>query len=88
MNRIIGGIPGPLITGALFDVACALWQRECGRQGNCWLYNNKRLSLNVTLLALPCIGVAFVLFFLAWLTYPKRQDKRKKKEEIELAGTN
>lgn len=88
MSRIIGGIPAPLITGALFDIACTSWQTECGRQGNCWLYNNKRLSLNMTLLAFPCIGVALILYFLAWLTYPKRQDQRKKKEEMELADTN
>ena len=73
MFRVIGAIPGPLIFGTLFDVSCVSWQTECGRRGNCWLYDNKKLGLSILLLSLPCKIVAFVLFILAFLTFPKKQ---------------
>ena len=79
--RILGSIPGPLIFGALFDDACRKWQEDCGRRGNCWVYDNDRLSLTALGLAVPCLIVATIFFFLAWLTYPKSATNESKKLE-------
>ena len=87
--RIFGSIPGPLIFGALFDGACREWQEDCGRRGNCWVYDNDRLSLTALALAVPCLIVATIFFFLAWLTYPKSTtDDSKKLESKEGSDQN
>ena len=83
--RVIGAIPGRLIFGTLFDVSCVLWQTECDRQGNCWLYDNKKLGWSIFLLALSCKIVAFVFFIFAFLTFPKKQSLVKDEmKELEL----
>lgn len=71
--RVFGAVPGPILFGGLFDLSCAVWQEECGRRGNCWLYHNDELSNRATAVALPCIGVGGVLFLIAFLTYPKNR---------------
>lgn len=74
-TRTFGNIPGPLIFGALFDASCILWEEECGRRGNCWLYDNDNLSIYIISLAFPCIFLGALFFFLAWLMYPKPKTK-------------
>lgn len=69
--RIFGTIPGPLIFGALFDSSCLQWQDECGNRGNCWIYDNRSLSIYAMSFGIPCLTIAAVLFFLSWLTYPR-----------------
>ncbi|KAH7637101.1 solute carrier organic anion transporter family member 5a1-like protein [Dermatophagoides farinae] len=32
-------IPYPLIFGALIDSTCLIWEKTCGKTGNCWLYD-------------------------------------------------
>ena len=85
MLRVIGAIPGRLIFGILFDVSCVLWQTECDRQGNCWLYDNKKLGSNIFLLVLFCKVTAFLFFILAFWTFPKKKILVKDEmEELEL----
>ena len=78
--RAIGAFPGPIVFGAIFDISCAIWQDECGRRGNCWLYYNNKLSVYATSLAYPTTIIAAVLFFLACLTFP-RKSKSDEKEK-------
>ena len=81
--RIFGAVPGPLLFGALLDLACAMWQQECGHRGNCWIYHNDRLSIYVTSLAFPCIFIGGLLFTLAAWTYPKhRNDNYDESKEL------
>ena len=71
-GRLLGSIPGPLITGALFDSSCILrneLQERCGLVGNCLVYNNQELSIRSMSLFLVCIGVSNILGFLCWLSY-------------------
>ena len=42
--RALGTIPGPLLTGFLFDQACSHWTDNCGVRGACLLYDVPRLS--------------------------------------------
>ena len=79
--RVFGTIPGPLIFGSLFDVACLQWQDPCeGDRGNCWIYDGGNLSIYALSFFLPCSIVATVLFFLAWLTYPKESQATREPE--------
>ena len=82
--RIFGAVPGPLVFGAIIDLTCIKWQYECGRRGNCWIYDNKKLGLNGLALTLPCAILTFILFFFSWLTYPKKQKQQNITEEQEM----
>ena len=70
--RILGSIPAPIVFGAIFDAACVYWQFECNQRGNCWVYDNSKLSQGVLLLAMLGIGANFILSFLSWIVYPKK----------------
>lgn len=84
--RIIGSIPGPVVFGALFDAACISWQLQCGKPGNCWLYDKDQLSYSVIGIGIPCNLIAVTFYILSWLTYPKKNKKEDKKEkEIEMS---
>ena len=69
--RVFGTIPSHIIFGALFDSACLYWQNECGLQGNCWVYDNDRLSRSVLAYSGPCLIACAFFFFLALVTYRK-----------------
>ena len=74
--RIFGAVPGPLLFGAIFDLSCTVWQEECGRRGNCWVHDNDKLSTYVVSIAFPTYLISFCLFFLAYLTFPKKTVER------------
>ena len=69
--RAFGTIPGPIIFGAIIDSVCLYWQYECGRRGNCWVYDNAGLSLSATVTLVLAVAIFFVFCFLTWLFYPK-----------------
>ena len=70
MFRVLGSIPGPIIFGAIFDSACVYWQYECGKRGNCWVYDNDNLSLRAFAMGFTGLGLNVVLSFTAWAFYP------------------
>ena len=82
--RTFGAVPGPLLFGTIIDLTCIKWQYECGRRGNCWIYNNNKLGFSGLALTLPCATLTFILFFFSWLTYPKKQKQQDIKEKQEL----
>lgn len=71
--RVFGSIPGPLLFGVVFDASCASFNYECGKRGNCWIYDNATLSLNAFILTIPCCIISAFLLFLHWILYPKRK---------------
>ncbi len=88
--RTFGSIPGPILFGGLFDSACIYWQDECGRRGNCWVYENTDLSERA--LSVGVIGVFFnfLFSFLCWLVYPRKnevetQERGKEEETSEIS---
>ena len=70
--RTFGSIPGPVIFGVMFDSACIFWQEECGRRGNCWVYENKHVSERAVSIAIVGIFMNFVFSFLCWIVYPRK----------------
>lgn len=72
--RMIGFVPGPILFGVVFDSACLFWQRDCGRRGNCWVYDNTTLSVRAVLLAVLAMMCYIVFITLCWLVYPRQQE--------------
>ena len=67
--RALGAVPGPIIFGALFDASCEYWQEECDDRGNCWVYDNKSLSLRIFGLTTGIRIVAVLLSLCVWLFF-------------------
>ncbi len=82
--RAFGSIPGPIVFGAIFDSACIFWQYNCGRQGNCWVYDNASLSERAVLLAVMGVTLNFIFSFLSWAFYPKQTQTEKEARQIAL----
>ena len=80
--RIIGAVPGPLIFGPLFDHACLSWQDECGRRGNCWIYDTQQLSISLVALRVPCLILTMILHFITILTYPNHKDSNEEVHNV------
>ena len=78
--RAFGSIPGPIVFGVIFDSACIFWQYDCGRQGNCWVYNNTSLSQRALALAIVGVCLNFIFSFLTWIVYPKQN--RTEKQDV------
>ncbi|KAK6618077.1 hypothetical protein RUM44_002519 [Polyplax serrata] len=36
---LFGNVPCPIVYGAVVDYACLIWDKACGTQGACWLYD-------------------------------------------------
>lgn len=87
ISRILGTIPGPLITGAIFDSACLLrnqLQEQCGLAGNCLVYDNYALSVRSMSLLIVGFVLSAIFSFLAWLSYPKAKPKEEEHEAKEV----
>lgn len=39
---LLAFIPFPLIFGYIADSACLVWEQRCGKNGNCWLYDQEK----------------------------------------------
>uniref|UniRef100_A0A182NNV3 Solute carrier organic anion transporter family member n=1 Tax=Anopheles dirus TaxID=7168 RepID=A0A182NNV3_9DIPT len=61
MISLFALIPGPIIYGRIIDSTCLVWTEECGKRGNCQLYDQKlfRYYINITALCLTSVGVFF-----------------------------
>lgn len=91
--RALGGIPSPIIYGALADSTCLTWgTTSCGEPGACRMYDSdafRLLYLGLTALLrgvsyIPCV---FILFILNKHRRQERdQAKTNKEEEILSKG--
>ena len=68
--RAIGSIPGPLLFGVIFDTSCLYWQEECGRRGNCWVYNNDNISTRAFSVSMTGVCINTIFMILCWIFYP------------------
>ncbi len=74
--RTIGSIPGGLLFGVIIDQACVEWEYNCGIRGNCWIYDNDKLSLYGVVTCLPFGLLSALLLFLSFVVYPKKIDSQ------------
>lgn len=85
--RALGSIPGPIIFGVIFDSSCVYWQFDCGRRGNCWVYNNDHISIRAFFITTTGVLVNFVFMLLCWIFYPpitcfKKQAEKGEKGKV------
>ena len=81
MWRALGSIPGPLLYGVIFDTSCIYWQEECGRRGNCWVYNNDSISICAFFLSFFGVSVNTVFMVLCWIFFPPVSCRKKSQQE-------
>lgn len=86
--RALGSIPGPILFGVIFDSSCVYWQYDCGRRGNCWVYNNSHISIRAFFISVFGVVINTVLMLLCWIFYPpvtcsKQTEKPGKQEEVD-----
>jgi hypothetical protein len=61
LMAVFAFIPYPLIFGAITDSTCLIWEKACGKTGNCWVYDMDqfRYYLHGTAFAFMMIGSLF-----------------------------
>ncbi|XP_066269957.1 solute carrier organic anion transporter family member 4C1-like isoform X2 [Branchiostoma lanceolatum] len=69
VGRLVGVIPGPIITGAILDSACLLWGESCGQTGACLVYDNQHMGYGFLALMLSAKALATILFVIAYVSY-------------------
>lgn len=90
-QRSLGFMPGPVVTGWIFDYLCLLWGESCGKRGRCQIYDIKKLSLAITVLGCIIKGLAVLFFFLSFWFCKSSYDEDdvnedQTKNEIEMTG--
>lgn len=68
--RAFGSIPGPIIFGVIFDSSCVYWQFDCGRRGNCWVYNNDLIGIRAYFITTTGVVINTIFMLLCWIFYP------------------
>ncbi|KAK3598167.1 hypothetical protein CHS0354_008841 [Potamilus streckersoni] len=89
--RMAGSVPGPILFGAVTDLACTLWNEKCGEKTSCWLYDNYAFAWYYFFLILGFKIGSSVFFLLAHLLYvPPRSDvlNGSGEEEMYKIGIN
>lgn len=66
MVSCLAFIPAPIIYGGILDKSCLLWEEECGTNGNCLLYDERKLRLNSNFTSSAFIFVAVVFDYLIY----------------------
>ena len=87
---MIAFIPYPLIFGAITDSACMVWEKACGKKGNCWLYDQDkfRYYLHGSAFAFMMVGTCLDIGVIALSSrlknfYDEDEEKEQGKEESE-----
>ncbi|XP_017774177.1 PREDICTED: solute carrier organic anion transporter family member 4C1 [Nicrophorus vespilloides] len=87
MISLFALIPGPIIYGIIIDSSCTIWNDYCGKRGNCYTYDRRkmRVYLNSTAIILTALGVATdaVVWYLGRNLdlYDNKQITTKRKQE-------
>lgn len=76
--RLLGTIPGPVLTGYVIDTACGLWQDLCGARGSCEVYD--RYEMSWRLFTWWCCvkvfsGSMYILAMIFWKEPAKSKEK-------------
>ncbi|KAK3093809.1 hypothetical protein FSP39_020494, partial [Pinctada imbricata] len=82
MLRLLGTIPGPVLTGYVIDQSCGLWQDFCGERGSCWVYDRTQMSWRLFVWWV-CVKVFSGVLFLISSCLVKEADYDDKELEME-----
>lgn len=83
---LLAMLPAPMVFGAIIDSSCMVWQRECGEDTNCVLYNNDtlRMSVMLTTAAIMSGGILFDIgvWYHAGSLVIFRRSRRKSEQSV------
>ncbi|KAH8253215.1 hypothetical protein KR032_004141, partial [Drosophila birchii] len=66
MFTVLVYIPGPIISGWMWDSYCLVWGKTCGVEGNCWIYDSRSLRFTINLASALLIFLASFWNFGIW----------------------
>ncbi|XP_015911102.1 solute carrier organic anion transporter family member 74D isoform X1 [Parasteatoda tepidariorum] len=84
---LLAFIPYPLIYGALTDASCLVWEKSCGKTGNCWIYDSDKFryllhGVSAGFVFLGCVTDVFVFILSPRLKNLYDDDEEEKKEPM------
>lgn len=82
--RCLGSIPGPIMFGKMFDLACVVWQKRCDGTGSCFSYNNHDMSVNLMILAIVFCVAAAASFGGALFFYKSKDSEDSEERDISM----
>ncbi|XP_060063073.1 solute carrier organic anion transporter family member 4A1-like [Ylistrum balloti] len=82
--RLLGTIPGPVLTGYVIDSSCALWQDLCGIEGSCYVYDRYEMGWRLFLWWIAVKLFSAVTFFLASIMYKSKTLDSEKEMKPEV----
>ncbi|XP_076799583.1 solute carrier organic anion transporter family member 2A1-like [Clavelina lepadiformis] len=84
--RVLGLVPAPIISGAIIDDTCVMWNKDCGQSKNCIKYDIDQFRFNY--LTLIVLGIIACLFFtcLSYLLV-RRKEKHANPDPVTKAVT-
>lgn len=56
MLSLFAMIPGPIIFGRVIDSTCLVWNYQCGKRGDCQLYDQEAFRYSINGLSLGKLG--------------------------------
>ncbi|KAK7072234.1 hypothetical protein SK128_004077 [Halocaridina rubra] len=68
---LFGFIPAPIMMGAIVDSACLIWDKTCGKFGNCWLYDSDKFRIIIHMV--PAVLIFISVFGDIVVYYYSRQ---------------
>ena len=84
----VGGIPGPVLLGTLFDRACLVWQGgENESRGSCWVYDSQFMATGMTLTLIILSVIKTFCYVLASLLYKSPQQIIENSQEETCLNT-
>lgn len=90
-SRLLGATIAPVITGAILDNACVLWETTCnGSRGACLEYNNHTMAVGLFISSLVVKMAGTIGYGIAAWKFPKHRDlpfELSKKYEVRPDGS-
>jgi len=90
LMSIFAFIPYPIIFGSIVESTCLVWEKKCGKTGNCWFYDNDkfRYYLHGAAIIFVTIGSFFdflLIFFSDRIKdfYGEKEEEERRREEAE-----
>ncbi|XP_072166038.1 solute carrier organic anion transporter family member 3A1-like [Diadema setosum] len=78
LGRVLASIPAPIYFGAAIQTTCLMFQESCGQTGNCFIYDNIRLSNVIFSLLLVLKMIAFLGYFCCYLSLRRDSEGKYK----------
>lgn len=80
---LLAFIPYPLIYGALTDASCLVWEKSCGKTGNCWVYDTDKFRFLLHGVSAGFVFLGCVTDIFVWILSPRLRNLYEEDEDDE-----